>query len=479
MNRKNESTTIAGENLDAAFLAGASVLDRMRVWGDAQMSSSRGNEAEKDELHAQEIRLSFQDIQGRTALRRLEAERSVNWKTPPRSEEPGGPPRAGRTLSANRLNIRYAAGEDYPDSGDAAGNVVLASIPVREGQRAEIRRLEADTVRFRFWKASGRLREFEGEGHVAVSYHKPADPASEIPAQEFHTTSTNMRATLRENDGEAETVSQWGNFTYQDGARTASAGRGDYQAEKEVMVLQESPKISDANGSTTGVRMEYDQGKQVLAVRQRVRSVLRRATEGGGASSGTAEKASVPTIVTADNLQFWNNESRARYSGSALLLSEDGQLRCNVLEIFGGGERVEGEGDTRHIIFKKGNVSQRGPQEESKPGAKPEKQPERAKSQILIQSSRLRYFKEQNSIHYSEKVILNGEDLWMSSDSLDVVLDPEGRRVEQEFGDYYVSPGKVVVTGNPAQITDPKKGKTQARRLTFFTSDDRVLFETQ
>jgi len=85
----------------------------------------------------------------------------------------------------------------------------------------------------------------------------------------------------------------------------------------------------------------------------------------------------------------------------------------------------------------------------------------------------------------------------MSSDSLDIVLDPEGRRVEQaaarknvvarqagreakgEFGDYYVSPGKVVVTGNPAQITDPKKGKTLARRLTFFTSDDRVLFETQ
>ena len=493
--RENESTTVTGENLEATFIPDTSLLDRMRVWGKAQMSSSQGSDADPDELRAEEIRMSFQDLEGRTALRELQAERSVNWKTPPRRKKPDEPPQAGRTLSADTLTILYSSGEDKPDSGHAAGRVVLTGIQAAKARSAEIRRLEADTVRFRFWQAGSRLREFEGEGRVALFYHKPGDPGAEIPSQEFRTTSTHMRATLREQDGDVETVSQWGDFVYQEGTRTATAGRGDYQAESEALVLQESPKISDANGTTTGIRIEYDRKRGILTVLQRVRSVLRRDTGAQGKQVTSPEKAASPMVVTADNMQFWNEEARARYSGSALLLSEDGQLQCKVLDIFNGGDRVEGEGNVNHILFKKRSYHQVASQKETMPGPRAGPQAGREATDLLIRSPRLSYLKGSNSIHYSENVTLESQDLWMSSESLDVVLELEGGGVEQaaarknvvirqtgrevkgDFADYYPSPGKIVVTGIPAQITDPQKGKSLARRLTFFTTDDRILFE--
>jgi hypothetical protein len=83
----------------------------------------------------------------------------------------------------------------------------------------------------------------------------------------------------------------------------------------------------------------------------------------------------------------------------------------------------------------------------------------------------------------------------MSSESLDAVFDREGKQIDRaaargrisirqssrkvsgEFADYYLSPGKFVVTGRPAEITDPERGKSQAGRLTFFSTDDRILLE--
>jgi hypothetical protein len=47
------------------------------------------------------------------------------------------------------------------------------------------------------------------------------------------------------------------------------------------------------------------------------------------------------------------------------------------------------------------------------------------------------------------------------------------------MADYFISPGKFVVTGKPAELSDPAKGKSFARRLTFFTADDRLLLENR
>ena len=57
-----------------------------------------------------------------------------------------------------------------------------------------------------------------------------------------------------------------------------------------------------------------------------------------------------------------------------------------------------------------------------------------------------------------------------------VVVQP-GRRASGEHGEYYASPGKIVLTGGPPSIYDVDKGFTTGRCLTLFTHDDRLLVE--
>jgi lipopolysaccharide export system protein LptA len=94
-------------------------------------------------------------------------------------------------------------------------------------------------------------------------------------------------------------------------------------------------------------------------------------------------------------------------------------------------------------------------------------------------------------------VTLHSGDLDLSSGSLDAVLDETGKRIDRatakgkvlihhqnreckgDTADYYLNPGKFVVVGNPAEIYDPEKGRSFARRLTSFIADDRILIEKQ
>jgi 2-keto-4-pentenoate hydratase len=54
-----------------------------------------------------------------------------------------------------------------------------------------------------------------------------------------------------------------------------------------------------------------------------------------------------------------------------------------------------------------------------------------------------------------------------------------GRTIQGDVADYDLKAGKVVVTGSPAIIQDPTRGKSAAARLTFFTADDRILLENK
>jgi lipopolysaccharide assembly outer membrane protein LptD (OstA) len=190
-------------------------------------------------------------------------------------------------------------------------------------------------------------------------------------------------------------------------------------------------------------------------------------------------------------MKYWSEEGRARYAGNVQMLSENGQLQSQALEILEGGDRVEGNGDVRHLVLRDSSGA-RSKTEKGSPVQKGGKD-----SQVFIRSERLRYVREENSIHYEGTVSLKSEDTSMSAESLDAVLDKEGKEIERasargkvsirqmsrqvngELADYYLAPGKFVVSGSPAEIQDPQRGKSRAGRLTFFNSDDRILLENQ
>ena len=120
-----------------------------------------------------------------------------------------------------------------------------------------------------------------------------------------------------------------------------------------------------------------------------------------------------------------------------------------------------------------------------------------AGGQALIRSARLLYQQSSNRMQYSGDVFFASENAKLYTDFLEVSFDPEGKNVEQaaatghlritqpgreikgETAEYFPAAGKFVVTGNPAQIVGYAKGKSEAPRLTIFTTDDRILLENK
>ena len=85
----------------------------------------------------------------------------------------------------------------------------------------------------------------------------------------------------------------------------------------------------------------------------------------------------------------------------------------------------------------------------------------------------------------------------MTSNTLDAILNSKGDKIEQAIAreniairqagrevkgdqaEYNMTSGIFVVTGNLAQMYDPIRGRSSARRLTFQTTDDRLLLENR
>ena len=488
--RNLDQQVVQGQRLSASFVSGTNLLQQMRVWGGARMSTQSGSGGPSDDLSAQEIRLTFAAAGDRSVLKELQAEKSVSLVSAPRAAAAGKPAQPGRSLKASFLRLLYSASGEA-ESGQATGKVTISGIALSDSNPVEIRRLDADNVRFEFFPHDGQLRSFDGTDHVEILYQKPPAKPGES-ADEFRTSSSNVRATFRESDGKAESMRQWGNFVYKDGARTATAATSDYDAVKNVLLLRDSPKIVDEQSTTTGELVQYDQTKKILSVHGGVRSVLKSQNSGQMTPFSSSTNASSPSVVTADLMQVWSDTSLVRYTGKVQMLAENSQLSARSLEVGDDGARVEADGDVRHLLPRgEQQKSQKPEAKGQKPGVKNPK-PEARSSPVLIQSAHLRYLKDQNSIRYTGNVTLQSEDTWMNSESLDATFNNDGkiqrataqgklhmrqagRDIKGERGDYDLALGQFVVTGNPAEIQDPERGKSAALRLTFFTADDRIL----
>jgi LPS export ABC transporter protein LptC len=478
LQRQAQDILLTGERLYVGFVPDTGLMQDAQVSNGARMLMRADGGNGTDDLHGENIQLKFGVLQGRSVLQELRAATSVIWVSSP--PDTAGPAASRRSLQADSLNMTCSEGDNSFDHGDASGNVVVAGIPASSGAPQEVRRLQADHIQFHFYPRNNRLESFDGSGHVQVAFSTRTDRGA--PA-ESRSSSANIRAAFSGADGSLTELSQWGDFRYTDALRTANAGRSDYSARTHTLVMRESPRIVDAaSGVTTGERVEFNPQDKVLSVSGRVRSTLKPQSSGQGTPFSPHSGASSPGIVTADRMQAWTDAGRVRYTGNVHLLTETTQLTAGLLEFANGGDKVQAEGDVRHLIVRPAN-------------GKDARQPN-GSDRIVVRADHLGYLQPERSIHYVGAVHLNSSDADVSCDTMDAVFDASGNQIERataagklqirqsgrvatgEIANYNLDPGKFVVGGSPAQIQDPKRGKSAARRLTFFTTDDRILLET-
>ena len=56
-----------------------------------------------------------------------------------------------------------------------------------------------------------------------------------------------------------------------------------------------------------------------------------------------------------------------------------------------------------------------------------------------------------------------------------VRISHQGRQGRGDTAEWLPGEGRFVIVGRPAVIDDPERGRSQARRLTYFQADDRIL----
>jgi len=471
LRRGTALTTLSGEELGAVFTSETGTLESVEAVGkDAKMVVEDSAKSQRNELKARKIQVSLATADGRVVLRRIHADGRVQYS--PAVSGKG----AARTLKAGVLDMFYSADGEYLRNGTASGKVVMSETHSGPAARPQLRQLNADLTRFDFFPGDNQIRSLEAEGHVEVKFGNGASGGNP------RTASDRLKATFSE--GAVESMSQWGDFEYKDDVKSAVAGRCDYNAADGIVFLRdrhsahkESPRITDAFNSTAGERMEFDQNRKVLSVYGRVRSRLNN-NKGDGSFFGSSDSSS-PGIVIAREMRYWEENQRALYTGDVRFLSEEQQLQAQVLEILGGGEQIEANGRIRHFVPAKQESGIRGD------------------SPILIRSSTLKYVRGKNALTYSGDVTLNSADVSMAAGLVDAILGPDGKTVERatahkevlirqkarecrgDSADWYLEPGKFVVLGEPAEVYDPERGRSFARRLTSFTGNDRIVLENR
>ncbi len=485
--RGDEQVQVSGNTFVALFSTESKNLQSVSVHEQAAMSIEDSEHSMNNELRSEEIRLRFQEADGRIYFDNLLAEGAARWTSQPKPKSNAVRREPARTLEASLLELSFSREGNSFESGRASGNVVISENRSEAGGAARLGRLLADSAQFHFFPGNNRPRNMTAQGHVQANYEKRGSSKENPASENFSAASDNMEVVFALLGGESavESAMQWGNFLFKSASMTATAGRCEYDARKEILVLKESPRISDAMSSTSGERAEYQLKQKAFAVFGRVRSRMNTTT---GSGSFLAFSSSSPAMVTADEMHYWIAERRARYAGKVQVLSENGQLQAGRLDIIEGGDRVEAQDSIRHYI------PQREASKDAEPADKIKAKGNTFNTDMTIQSSTLKYGKQNNTILYGGRVTVRSGDLTLSSDTLEAAVTEKGGGIDRatargrvdirqkgkegkaDVAEYFLNPHKFVLTGNPAEIREPGKVRTSAPQLTYLIADDRILF---
>jgi LPS export ABC transporter protein LptC len=483
---------IGGEWFSAGFSSATRKLENIKVRQNGKIAVTGKGGFAGNEIQAEKIDAYTREISGGIILDKLRAEQSARWTSRPVPAGSSVLSAPARTMTASLIAMFFAPDGGYLDRIDASGDVVLSEASGASANVHEQNTIQGDRVRFNFYSGNNQPKDMSATGHVRVVHDAKATMSdSTSKSGGFVTESDSMKAAFVPGSERVviAAASQWGHFSFKDASRSATSEKCDYNAEKDRLTLSGSPEISFEMGTATGEIVEFNRGKGVVAISRKVRSVLSSAMKGGLAGSPADSQG----IVLADGLQYWTETKRVRYTGNVKWLSADQQLMTEALEISDNGSQIKaGKGVSHYIYRKRVSIKDSKDMVDSTATSLKESRND-ADMPIHIKSSDLNFSKDRNILIYSGNVSLVSGDLNLTSGILEAVLDKEGKGIEKAaarnkvvvrkgkrecIGDtayYYGNPERFQVTGNPAELYDPKRGRSFALRLTSNVADDRIL----
>jgi LPS export ABC transporter protein LptC/lipopolysaccharide transport protein LptA len=384
---------------------------------------------------------------------------------------------AARELTADTVTMQFFPDGKNIKHAEAAGKAVMTVTPVRAERRADKKTIHAPRMDALFFEEGNRVKTFNATDGVRVEIEATIPDGHPLRV----TTSKSARADFLEDSQDIDSVSQEGNFKYNEGDRNAVAERAVLDGQKEILNLRgKRPMVWDAKARTQADEIDYDRQRDETHARGDVRTTYysRETTN----DSTPFKNTKSPIFITAERADAQNEEGVAVYTINARGWQDDNFIKADRIELYQDDKRMVAIGNVESALYQA--------KQETSPG-------KREVVPGFATAERMTYSDTDRKIHYeggvkarqgTDRIEASFVDLYLEQETSEVnhmnaegnvVLTQPGRRGVGDKLAYTSEDGRAVLTGKSARVDDVEKGATMGSQLTFYSRDDRISVENQ
>ncbi len=409
--------------------------------------------------------------------------------------KPGVDTAETRVLKSDTIHTKMRAGGQEIEAVETEGPGAIEFIPNRAEQPH--RWMNGD----RIWMTYGPRNQIQTFRSVAATTRteKPkAKDAKEAPAPAL-TWSKNLVATFQPNSSQLASLDQAGDFRYQEGDRRAKAERALLDQPNNIINLIGGARMWDSTGSADADKIVMNQMSGDFTAEGHVTSSRQPDKKKDDSSGGGMLSEDEPLHARAKKMISKDNNLDIRYEGDVVLWQGADRLEAETVEIDRDNNLLKAHGHVLSQLLDK--VKEDGDSKEKTQADPVPKGATKASLRVftIVRAADLDYNDDTRLAHYSggatlerPSMTVKGQDIhaYLRNDSNDSSLDhamadghvevhetalDRTRDASSEHAEYYVDEDKVILEGGQPRFIDSTRGTTRGQKLTWYSSDDRLL----
>jgi len=429
--------------------------------------------------------------------------------------KPGVDPADTRILKSDVIHTKMRSGGQEIEAVETEGPGAIEFIP----NRPELphRWMNGDHV----WMTYGpknTIQSFRSVNATTRTEKPKLKDAKEAPSPAL-TWSKTMVATFVPNSSQLDHLDQSGDFRYEEGERHAKADRALLDQPNNIINLIGAARMWDSTGSADADKILMNQMTGDFTAEGRVTSTRLPDKQKDDSSGGGMLDQNEPLHARAKKMISKDNNLDIRYEGDAVLWQGADRLEADTVEIDRDNDLLKAHGHVLSQLLDKvkaddapADGKKADPPAKTatkadpapKTAAKADPGPKTATKASLrvftiVKALDLDYNDDTRLAHYSggatlerPNMTVKGQDIhaFLRNNSSDSSLDhatadghvevhetafDRTRDAWSDHAEYYVDEDKVILEGGQPRFLDSTRGTTRGQKLTWYSSDDRLL----
>jgi lipopolysaccharide export system protein LptA len=492
-------------------------LQKMNGVGNAHVTSeSRGSETT---VKANNVDLFFETENNENVLRRTIANGNASVQAKP-EPQPDGKLAETKIIHSETIELKMRNGGHELEMVETHVPSTLELVPNQPTQHHRILHGAEMTI---LYAQQNQIQSFRSTKVVTDTDPLPPKPGQKqktpVALAVAHTTSDNMTSDFEPKSGQMKHMKQWGHFTYEEGVRHAVGDTAYLDNDTNIMDIDKSARVLDGTGSTNGDHIKLAQNTGDFDATGHVSTT--RLPEAKKSASAMLDD-SEPSQGTADHVWSGNKNRQVHYEGHAVVWQTGNRTQADKIDIDRDKKILVATDNviSEIIDHDKDSSSTSGTPPPPAPVAAKlagtgdalsnipppaQKPPDKPVVYTVIKAVKMVYTDETRLADYTGGVFMTRPNMTVKGNQLEAFLNAKDstedsrlnhmvadgnveifdkgidrtRTSKGDHGEYYTADSRIVIRGKEgnANLVDSKKGETNARELTYFSDDDRLLIK--